>query len=146
MLVRLAKVVDYVPSEYFAGMYQVKWCDYLCPGNPTSKPEEGVELFNAWQQLRAHDSEKSDPLALKLTNVVKWCLGNRGNEVSIAIAAWIVQTYKRPELPQPLGVDEAALDAETRGFVLDVQFAREEIGELPGSAILALQNMIHEEC
>lgn len=145
MLVRLAKIEDYVPSEHFAGMYQVKWCEVLGPGNPARSPEEGVELFNAWQQTIAHGEQKNTPMAAKLTHIVKWCLANRDDQVAKTFAAWIVQTYKRPDTSPQLRFDDAALDAETRGFALDIQFAREEIPELPGSAILSLQNMTQKE-
>jgi hypothetical protein len=147
MIARMAKATDYVQCEgMFPGMYRLTWCDYICAGNPTADPEKGAEEFNDWHLRLVRGEATAVVPAVRVTHTVRWCLEHPSYEPAIAIARWIVDSYKNPGEALAIEVRGDVLDAEARGHAIDIQFFKDEIADIPASVILQLQNMLHEEC
>lgn len=143
-LVRLASIDDYEQIDVQGRtMYQVRWSNQLCPGNPAADPESGLEEFNQWQCAIAAGHEELSP-PRQLNAIIEWCV-NADNQVGNRLIGLIVQAHRSSNNKITLEFDPSDYKEPELAYRYELAFLNREIASLSSGKILELRNIIFTE-
>lgn len=140
-LVRLALPDDFEPFDFMGRtMYRVRWCDRLCPGNPTDDPASGAKLFNEWQCAIAAGHDPQLEPGQRLALIIRWCLDNATKD-AIKLASAIIATYKGSASGITLEFEKDNFGEPALAYRYELAFLNKQVMELPAETVMQLQNL-----